>query len=30
VMTGRNTDNPTMGVASYPVKVEGDDVLVEI
>jgi nitrite reductase/ring-hydroxylating ferredoxin subunit len=30
VTTGRNTDNPSIGVASYRVKVEGDDVLVEI
>ncbi len=30
VTTGKNTDNPAMGVNSYPVKVEGDDVLVEI
>ena len=30
VTTGKNTDNPAMGVNTYPVKVEGEDVLVEI
>ena len=30
VTTGKNTGNPAMGVTSYPVKVEGEDVLVEI
>ena len=30
VATGKTTVNPTMGVASYPVKVEGDHILVEV
>jgi nitrite reductase/ring-hydroxylating ferredoxin subunit len=30
VTTGKNTVNPQMGVDTYPVKVEGDDVMIEI
>ncbi len=30
VTTGKSTVNPAMGVACYPVKVEGDDVMVEV
>jgi nitrite reductase/ring-hydroxylating ferredoxin subunit len=30
VTTGKNTMNPSMGVGSYPVKVDGDNVLVEV
>ncbi len=30
VTTGKSTVNPAMGVTCYPVKVEGDDVMVEV
>ena len=30
VTTGKNIDNPSIGVAGYPVKVEGEDVLVAV
>lgn len=30
VCTGANADNPNLKLACYPVKLEGDDVLVEI
>ena len=30
VRTGKNTDNPDMRIATYEVKVAGDDVLVRI
>ncbi len=30
VCTGVNADNPALKLASYPVKIEGDDVLVQV